>query len=478
MNKISRRQFVNRTAGITAGAALGALAARGQAESGARPNLLFIMTDQQHGGMMSCTGNATLRTPALDRMAAQGIRFERAYATNPVCVPSRISMATGMMPGRFGIYSNVQPEIPKDVAAVSLGNLIKRAGYDTFYGGKTHLPAALSPLKAGYDEFNRDQRDELPDACIEFIKRPRNRPFFAVASFINPHDICYAFQARQITSGEVKTEKRKPLLAKLYAQALEIPLDELPPLPRNYEKPRLEAEAIEKNMKPGAVTKPGVMREIYDDEDWRRYRWIYCRLTELVDEKIGRILDAVRDAGLEENTLIIFTSDHGDMDASHRLASKNVLYEESARVPLLIQYKGVIPPGVVDSAHLASTGLDILPTLCDYAGAVWPESLLGRSLRPVAEGKKMLDWREYVVSENPYGRMLRTKRFKYCLYDAGKHREQLIDMDNDPGEMENLAGDPAYRRVLARHRQFLRQWAAKNEDEKAASYLNLVSASR
>lgn len=163
----------------------------------------------------------------------------------------------------------------------------------------------------------------------------------------------------------------------LYRQASALPLDRLPPLPANYAIPPDEPEAIESHFSPRSVTPAGIMRNEYDDRQWRIYRWIYCRLTEQVDEHIGRILDAVHDAGLEETTLILFTSDHGNMDASHRLASKGLFYDESVRVPFLMKYKGVIPPGQVDNKHLVATGLDILPTLCDYAGANVPATLLG-----------------------------------------------------------------------------------------------------
>ena len=174
-----------------------------------RPNILFIMTDQQHAGMMSCTGNPYLKTPAMDSLARDGIRFTNAYAANPVCVPSRIGMATGVMPGRLGVFNNgMKADVPHDVDAHSLGKLIKRAGYDTFYGGKVHMCPELSPINAGYDEYFKDQRDGLPAACIEFIERKRDNPFFVVASFINPHDICFAYSAHKGSVSQRKAECR------------------------------------------------------------------------------------------------------------------------------------------------------------------------------------------------------------------------------------------------------------------------------
>jgi choline-sulfatase len=241
-----------------------------------KPNILFIMTDQQHAGMMSCAGNKWLHTPALDSLAQEGIRFENAYCTNPVCVPSRTSMATGVMSCRLGASDNKVGmsirKLPSEVDTNSLGKILKRAGYDTFYGGKVHMCKSLAPKNAGYDQFYKDQRDELPVACLKFIKEKRNRPFFAVASFINPHDICYAHIA---TKGENKHN-----MLQLYREASSLPLKELTPLPENYDLPKNEPSAIADRPIGKAVTPSMLMRKTYDEKAWRIYRWLYHRLTE------------------------------------------------------------------------------------------------------------------------------------------------------------------------------------------------------
>ncbi len=430
------------------------------------PNVLLILTDQQHSGMMSCTGNKFLHTPAMDRLANEGIRFENAYVANPVCVPSRIAMATGVMPGRLGVFNNgMEAKVPAAVDSNSLGKILKRAGYDTFYGGKVHMCPELNPLNAGYDEYFKDQREDLPTACVEFIERERDKPFLAVASFINPHDICFAYRAYKGIR-----EKGPQSVEHLYRQAQALSLDQLPPLPANYAKPPREPDAIEKNLNPNAVTPAITMRSEYDDREWRMYRWIYCRLTEQVDMHIGQILDALQRNDLQSNTLVIFTSDHGDMDASRRLASKGLFYNESASVPFVMRYPESIVPGTVDRKHLVSTGLDILPTICDYVGIPAPESFMGRSLRPIADGNSAEQWREYVVTENHTGRMLRSERFKYCVYTVGDNRESLVDMQDDPGEMVNLASEAEYRKTLLEHRQFLQQWIEESGDNEAQTF--------
>ncbi len=439
----------------------------GLVASSERPNVLLIITDQHHAKMLSAAGNPYLKTRALDRMAESGIRFTNAYVTNPVCMPSRLSLATGIMPGRLGVFDNqMEATISDTVRFNSLGNLFKGASYDTFYGGKVHLPRELAPKDAGYDVVFPGQRDTLPGACIEFMVAEREDPFFAVASFINPHDICFAYNAR--------TEGRKgmALVDELYRQAQSLPEGALPPLPENSGIPVNEPSAIEANLKVDAVTPAKIIRAEYTDRDWRNYRWIYCRLTERVDAQIGELMDGLREHGLEENTLVVFTADHGDMDGAHRLASKNLFYEESVGVPFMMQYPGVIPGGVVDDRSLVSNGLDVLPTLCGFAGIDPPDYLLGRNLQGVAEGKVDLDDRAYVVSENGLGRMLRTHRYKYCLYASGEPRESLVDIEKDPGEMHNLAGNPEYKAVLNRHRSYLLEWIAASKDIDAEAFAN------
>lgn len=468
MQDISRRGFMNQSAMgfLATGTVVGRTNGFARDEGKRKPNILFVITDQQHARMMSCAGNEWLKTPAMDSLAKDGIRFEKAYSANPVCVPSRTSMATGVMSCRLGASGNHTgmriKQLPSQVDENSMGKLMKRAGYDTFYGGKVHMCASLVPQKAGYNETFKDQRGELPGACVEFIKRKRDKPFFAVASFINPHDICFAHRAHVGQESNVKD---------LYEKAAALPLDELPPLPGNYGIQENEPAAIQANLSAKAVTPTLTMRADYDERDWRINRWIYCRLTERVDGEIGAILDGLKKAGLEDNTLIVFVSDHGNMDASHRLASKGMFYEESVRVPLLLKYSAGIPAGQVDTEHLVNTGLDILPTICDYAGIDIPKHLLGRNLRSVSEGKTVDDWRTYVASENDHTRMIRTQKYKYCAFSDPDSKESLVDLENDPGEMRNLADDPRFRKVLAEHRGLLADWSKISADNEASEYL-------
>lgn len=455
------------------------------ADRTARPNILFLLTDQQQAGMMSCAGNPYVKTPAMDSLARSGARFERAYCSNPVCVPSRVTMMTGVMPSRIGMESNEdmpQSKVTDDIFAHSMGRIFRDAGYETAYGGKVHLPMSLQ--KIGFDCISKDEREQLADDCSAFLRKKHDKPFLLVASFINPHDICYmAIQAYEKGTGkEVPNVRGRPGAVKpphevALDEALKLPAgmsraeffkSVCPPLPANVEPPQGEPDTARLvDPRPFRF----YVRDRWSDEDWRLHRWAYCRLTERVDGQIGKVLAALRETGLEENTLAVFVSDHGDMDAAHRLEHKSVLYEEATRVPLIVSMKGVTKPGLMVKDHLVSTGLDLIPTLCDFAGIPQPRILAGRSLRALAEGRKADGWRESLVVEGNRSRMVRTAAFKYTVYDSGTPREVLIDLEKDPGEMKNLASDSAYRNVLRQHRELLIDWYRKNGEQLDPKYI-------
>lgn len=415
-----------------------------------QPNILLILTDQQSATMMSCAGNPWLQTPAMDSLAATGMRFDRAYSTNPVCIPSRFSLMTGRMPSEIGLRScDVSPvaSIPQEIRDGGVGWLMRSAGYETAYGGKVHLPR-MTAEDIGFETICEDERDVLAETCADYVSRDHEKPFFLCASFINPHDICY-LAIRDFA----ETDHEKALIARGQAEtaALDAALvrpegidedtffrDHCPSLPANHEPQIGEPEAIRRHLEMAPFKKKA--RERYGDEDWRRHRWAYARLTERVDAQIGRVLDALRAGGHADNTVVIFTSDHGDHDSSHKLEHKTMFYEEACRIPLIVSQPGCTPNGVCPD--LVSNGLDLLPTLCDYAGIQPPAGLHGRSLRSQAEGVPAVPARPFVPMENQIGRAVVTERFKYMLHDEGADREQLMDLEADRGETRNAIADP------------------------------------
>lgn len=429
------------------------------------PNIILILTDQQSSSMMGCAGNTFVRTPNMDRLAASGIRFTRAYCTNPVCVPSRVSLLTGRMPGEFhGNHNEAAWQVNPAEQNIAMGNLVKNAGYEVVYGGKVHVPDPLHPRCTGYDYFCDDERGELAKRCAEFIGKPHDRPFFMVASFINPHDICYhAIRNFPVTATENLLNRANAELAAL-DQALQLPegvseeefwRTHCPPLPSNHEVQEHEPEAIADMVKFRAFKAHA--RDKWQEKDWRMHRWAYARLTEMVDAEIGAVLDAVDQAGIGSDTVIVFTSDHGDHDASHKLEHKTAFYEEAAKIPLLISYPGKIPAGIVDHSHLISNGLDILPTICDYAGAEVPSELKGSSIRAICEGHSPENWRSDLYMECQFGFAVVGREYKYAFYNNGQGRnnEQLYDLSRDPHETKHAGTDPEKHSLLKCFRERL-----------------------
>ncbi len=208
----------------------------------------------------------------------------------------------------------------------------------------------------------------------------------------------------------------------------------------------------------------------FSPQMWRQYLYQYYRLTERVDREIGKIINALEAKGLDENTLIIFTSDHGDGGAAHHWAAKLSLYQESVNIPFIVTWFGKTPANITDSTHLV-TGLDVLPTMLDYAGLDIPAGLEGRSLKTIIEHPDTT-WRSTVVTElapdpkhhDRIGRMITDGRFKYNVYSYGQRNEQLFDLLNDRGEEHNLAYDPAYNSVKMRLRIQLERWMKQTGD--------------
>lgn len=425
-----------------------------------KPNLLVILTDQQSATLMGCAGNPHVRTPAMDRLASEGVRFDRAYCANPVCIASRFSLFTGRMPSEIGLWSNRTGHlgtIPGEVRAQGLGHVLRQAGYETAYGGKVHLPR-MTAQDIGFEVVSKDERARLAEDCAMFLKEDHSRPFCLVASFINPHDICYmALRDMATSEDERRLVEGGGIECATLDEALRPPegLDAeafaalCPPLPPNFEIQDDEPEAL----RALAEARPfrQRVRERWTPARWRMHRWAYARLAERVDAEIGRLLDALRASAFADNTLVVFTSDHGDMDSAHRLEHKSTYYEEACRIPLIVAGPGVRQPGRVES-RLVSNGLDLLPTLCDYAGIGVPAGRTGRSWRPLLEADNAVDWRDHVPVEYAFGHALVGPRLKHAMADFGTSPEQLLDLEDDPGETRNALHRTDHADALGRFR--------------------------
>lgn len=434
---------------------------------GERKNILFIMTDQQSASMMSCAGNRWLKTPAMDSIAARGVRCELAFCTNPVCVPARFSLFTGRYPSEIGMKSNFWSgkEIPADILKSGLGHLLGAAGYEAAFAGKEHFPAKTRATQLGFDYICGDEREELADACSEFLLKKHDKPFFLAASFINPHDICHMALKEFADTGIDLMLKNKCIMEnKSVDEAAKNPPgvsdDEFfgkhcPPLPENHMPQEDEPEVVEGELLNNRKFKLSA-RNKWGEREWRRHRWAYARLTEQVDALIGKVLGALDKSGLRDSTVVIFTSDHGDNDGAHKLEHKEIPYEEAVRVPFIIADPDTEAAGAANGENIICNGLDLVPTICDYAGAKVPAGLKGCSLREIAMKGQVSKWRDHLLVESEYGPVIRTRDFAYANYSRGRNNEQLYDLSRDPGQTRNFLHDPECADILERHRNLLR----------------------
>jgi arylsulfatase A-like enzyme len=433
-----------------------------------RPNILLIITDQQYAGDMGAAGNTHVKTPAMDSLAARGTRFERSYCTYPICSPARASLETSRMPHELNIFNNHRAIIPDSVP--TMGEIFRKAGYRTAWAGKWHVPVPypafggskfqprgfeVLPLDAPKHRSNPNVGPGMGSdpatvkAAVKFLSEPQAQPFLLTVSLLNPHDIC----------DYPKSPDKYPKPA---------PTDPLPPLPANFNATNNEPSSLQTGR--ARKSSPGADFANYGAKEWQTYRWVYFRLIETVDAHIATVLDALEKSGQAENTLIIFTADHGEMAGAHQLGTKLQMYEEAARVPLIVCVPGTTNRLAVDNTHLVS-GLDILPTLCDYAGIPPVSSFGGSSLRPLLEHwnrRAPVSWRDHLVVEmgdTELVRMVRSERYKYVVYASSSDPEMLFDMNADPHETRNLARDPSMKSVIASHRALLKEWIAKTNDK-------------
>ncbi len=427
------------------------------------------MTDQQSADALSCRmGDRWLKTPALDALAARGTFFSRAYAANPLCMPARASIFTGRYPHETGVTDNTKATLDP-TEFVNMGTYLQRAGYRTAYFGKWHLAyVEKATATHGWETLSTGHLDaENADLAVQFLAKKQDRPFALMVSFLNPHNVCQLARDQELDNGAIGEPP---------------PVALRPPPPANLAPPRNEPDSMIR-MRAGYHANPMFPVGGFSPERWQTLRWGYYRLIEKVDAEIGRVLAALHRAGLEDNTLVIFCADHGECAGAHGLNQKTVFYEESARVPMIVSLPGQRVARVSD--RFVNVGLDVLPTMLELAGAKIPSKLRGLSLRAPAAGEAVPAWRDHVVVENNMsqagvvgdsvpmteGRMIRTDRYKYCVYAYGEHRESLVDLQKDPGEMTDLARDPAYRDVVLEYRERLRQAAHENGDALVATIL-------
>ncbi|MGC9317588.1 MAG: sulfatase-like hydrolase/transferase [Armatimonadota bacterium] len=494
---MDRRRFLRTAAVGAAGLTLARSAERGDAGV-RRPNVLYIMTDQQRWDTVHASGNEMIQTPNLDRLAAGGANFTRFYTAAFPCSPSRATLITGRYMHSHGVWTN---DTFLDQSVRTLGEISRDAGYDTAWIGKWHLggdmygnnyvrrhavsgnglstekvtlehvpgedepqhgfehwvggfrhyqqyleglglrePVPGRQVRGNHHTVHEDGHSLIPEEhfmtaflakeAIEWLQQPRRqkRPFTLCLSFYGPH--------LPITPPEPWDRMYSP--------------DEVP-LPGNLNDD-LEG-------KPWRTQRGNRywMREKWTDEQYRdllaRY-WGYCSY---IDHWTGRVLDALEGQGLAENTIVVYTSDHGEMVGSHGFIYKGgYMYDGVQRVPFLMRLPGVIEAGLQTEA--LGSSVDLLPTLAEMMDLQAPPEAQGRSMLPVLTGESE-GYREVTFTEIA-GRMvmMRGERYKFSLNWNPRQVDELYDMRRDPLELENLAGDPAHAKVAGRMRARILQW--------------------
>jgi choline-sulfatase len=403
-----------------------------------RPNILFIHVDQMHFEAMSAYGNKYVKTPAMDRIAADGCSFRASYSANPVCCPARASWYTGRMSSEHGQANNGGYPIRKELP--DLGSWLREHGdYETAYSGKWHVSGRKreESFKVLYGQ--PESKGEIFDAavgraCMGFLDNyTSDKPFFLNCGFVNPHDCCYTYGAQ---GGEGK-----------FAFDEEV-LEEMPPIPENFYIYR------------GKKLKQNKQKERF----FKYYMHIYYRWVEMVDAEIGRLYDALMKSRFADNTVVIFSADHGEGLGFHGQVSKSMMVESSWRVPMIIVTPDRRRKGQQDNDHL-SIAVDIPATICDYAEVeMLPKMTIGKSLRPLVENKKVDDWHEYIVGENWQGTGkigVRDARHKTIFYGDGV--TNIFDLQADPMEMNDLFATREGKGVLAKHKKYLREYVSKLE---------------
>jgi arylsulfatase A-like enzyme len=427
-----------------------------------RPNILVILTDQQTGSAMSAAGSPYMRTPNMDRIAREGTRFANCWCSSPVCSPARSSLITGLWPSASGVVYNGDSIKP---GVQTIGDICREAGYDTAWAGKWHLPVSYPGVRGASDAhgfhflpfsvpqarmaYGEFTDDPIAGAAAAYLRQKREQPFALFVSMHNPHDICYWVMNKLPPEHPMRTA------------AESVAERDLPPLPANFQRMVDEPEFIQRCRVREYYGEENTFTKGWDETHWRRYLYAYHRLVERVDKNVGVVLDALEQSGQGDNTIVVFSSDHGEGSAAHQWVVKLMLWQETLSIPMIMRWRGTIPQGRVDSTSLVS-GADLTPTLCDFAGLPAPPGVQGVSLKTPPKRDSIYaqldpDTKDHATQ----GRAVRTRDYKYMSFSGGGRNELLFDLKHDPGETRDLSRSRSHAKILAEHRRLLAQWTAR-----------------
>ncbi len=449
-----------------------------------RPNILILMTDQQRWDAVGVNGNPEIKTPHLDRIAEQGVNFDHFFLQNPVCMPSRVSFLTGQYPSTFRIFRNGVP-VPEDT--ITLPKLLKNYGYTSANIGKLHfLPHANRDHRDIHPSYGFDQleiSDEpgcYEDAYRAWVQREAPDQLGFISVGLPPQTEIY-HRAMGIKDNIQHPPERFPKEAVAFRGRSDLThtafvAERTMEYIRQHRdinflcvagfysphSPWVAPQEYLDIYEPDKLTIPEFPSELdakrseysFSDEELRLARHGYYAMVSEVDHHVGRILSRLDECGLTDNTIVIFTSDHGEWLGEHLRYGKGLpAHDCISRVPLIIRWpEGVRSPGRTATGIVE--GVDIVPTLLEAAGIPIPYHLQGRSLLKALEGQAFAG-RESALTEGEGGKSLRTVRYRYVSYADG--RELLFDLEEDPHGYHNLANEPAHSQTLAEMRHQMLQ---------------------
>ena len=439
-----------------------------------KPNILFLMTDQHSMRVLGSYGNQIIKTPNLDKLANEGVVFKSNYSQNPICLPSRASLITGKMPSSLGIFGNDGILSEK----TTMATVFKAQGYEVAWLGKEHWGATNAEVGFGnlnaeaHEAFkekyrplnnlrknigrlpqnasayklseNEDYEALVTDHAIKFLENNTTKTFFLGVSFKKPH---FPFMCHQKYFDLYKDIVDMPEVTPDMIEALSI-----------NEKKTIEKYKLDE----------------MSSAEIKHARAMYYGMVTYIDEQFGRVLEKLNELGLRENTIIVYTSDHGEMAGEHGLWYKNSFLEASVAAPLIFSYPKTLP--VNKKINASSMLLDIFPTLCDLSDIGQPNDLEGKSLLPLMNGIENADNSDRVAYSEMYrsstGIMVRKGKWKYIRYNSEK--EYLYDIDTDPREINNLINSTQHQVIIRElstlaSAKFRKKYVAENFTEKQFS---------